>query len=216
MKRTIFYLITNLRNGRGYVGKTCRGLEWRWREHTRKANSPLHYHYMPITRAIAKHGPKLFCIEQIASSIDDAGFGEVERVLIEQFETLAPRGYNVSKGGEGAMRGRRHSPATIAKMSASQTRRQLGGENNPFFGKKHSPETLALFSKQRRGKARHSQERKAEMSKLYSGEGNPYFGRKHSAEIRAKLSKSHKGKKHTAESRLKISEAMRRYRAEHG
>jgi group I intron endonuclease len=109
------YLITCLVNNRRYVGITSRLLKRRWNEHlydSRTGNKG-----MAIGRAIAKHGPENFLIEPVccARSWDD--ICAVEPVLISQWGTRKPDGYNVSEGGEGPF-GIKRSPDSVERSAA--------------------------------------------------------------------------------------------------
>lgn len=58
----IVYLVTNRVNGKRYVGQSEMDLEYRWEKHvtvSRNVRSNA-YKYMPIVRAIAKHGAENF------------------------------------------------------------------------------------------------------------------------------------------------------------
>lgn len=48
--------------------------------------------------------------------------------------------------GYQAKRGWKHTPETIAKMTASVRQRDLSGHNNPFYGRTHGPEARARMS----------------------------------------------------------------------
>ena len=50
------------------------------------------------------------------------------------------------KGEKHPMYGKKHSPESLARMSAAKK-----GRNHPFSGKKHSPETLAKMSAAMKG-----------------------------------------------------------------
>lgn len=91
------YAITNLVNGKQYVGLTTTSLEERWKRHLeqvpRKNASLIH-------KAIAEFGKDSFTLEQLdnASSIKELRLKEREWIL--KLNTLAPNGYNVTLGGE--------------------------------------------------------------------------------------------------------------------
>ena len=99
MTRFHAYLITCHITGRRYVGITSRGLKRRWTEHLYDARTGAKG--MAISRAIAKHGADNFSIEPLCSAGSWADICAVESVLIQQWGTRTPDGYNVSNGGEG-------------------------------------------------------------------------------------------------------------------
>lgn len=82
-----------------YVGKTVSPLASRWSQHKYYAkigsNGFLH-------RAISKYGPEVFTVEQIDSASSLKGLNEKEIFHIARLNTLAPNGYNLTIGGEGA------------------------------------------------------------------------------------------------------------------
>lgn len=112
------YLIRSLIDGKVYVGITSRTLRQRWNEHVYFARKKRAR--MTIGYAIAKHGPENFQIEAVASARCWADACEVERLLIAQYDCLAPHGYNLRPGGEGAY-GRKPSADSIER-SASKHR----------------------------------------------------------------------------------------------
>lgn len=87
------YRITNLINGKAYIGIT-NDYHRRWNEH-RSYHNPNRV----ISRAIAKYGKDNFKFELLYSdlSIEESETKEIE--LIQKYNTLAPKGYNISKGG---------------------------------------------------------------------------------------------------------------------
>lgn len=98
------YLITNLENGKKYVGQTMRTVEKRFNQHKfdakhKKCNSYLH-------RAMNKYGEENFIVRELYSIItdtkeellEDLNFFEI--FFIDKYNTLAPNGYNLTKGGD--------------------------------------------------------------------------------------------------------------------
>ena len=96
----IIYLVTNVANGKQYVGLTTTSLDERWCGHLRQA---LNNHEKPslLHKAIAEFGKENFTIEVIdcASSAED--LRAKEREWIKSMNTQRPNGYNVTLGGEG-------------------------------------------------------------------------------------------------------------------
>jgi group I intron endonuclease len=89
------YLITNLINGKQYVGQTIMTIERRWHGHTCRTGG-----CTVLYAAISKYGKENFKIESIyeASSLEELSAKEKE--LIKSLNTLAPNGYNLTTGGE--------------------------------------------------------------------------------------------------------------------
>ena len=87
------YKITNLINGKIYIGQTIHP-EKRWWEHCNRAK--LQYDKYPIHLAIHKYGKENFKFE-ILEWTDD--YDNRERELIKKFDSLSPNGYNIIEGG---------------------------------------------------------------------------------------------------------------------
>ncbi len=93
------YLITNIVNGKRYVGCTKVSLERRWEQHRSAASkgSPLALHC-----AIRKYGLTTFTIEiieTVGGTHDDLMAAEVRHIAARG--TIFPSGYNLTGGGEG-------------------------------------------------------------------------------------------------------------------
>lgn len=96
--RVRIYKITNLINGKVYIGQTYRTLAKRWSEH-RKPRSCCSY----LRHAIEKYGPESFQLEQLASCVSKVNADFVEQLLIAEYRsTDAEHGYNLTLGGEGS------------------------------------------------------------------------------------------------------------------
>lgn len=91
---TKIYLITNLINGKQYVGKTKYSLAHRWSQHcNRNYNTYLH-------NAIVKYGKDNFKIEELCRCPDDK-WAELEIYYIAKYHThYTEGGYNISRGGD--------------------------------------------------------------------------------------------------------------------
>src|ERR1700674_2237565 len=94
------YLISCLIDGKIYVGITSRSLAQRWSEHLYASRQ--RRVRQTISSAIAKHGHQNFHIEAVCSARTWEAICDAERMLILQYDCLAPRGYNLRSGGEGA------------------------------------------------------------------------------------------------------------------
>ena len=120
------YTITNSVNAKQYVGIT-NNVGRRWIEHKSGHGSKL------VWQAVKKYGVENLVLDVLCEGcIED--IKQLEILLIQHLETQAPRGYNLTEGGEGAT-GWKHSNSTRKKMSESRK-----GSSNGMYGKKHTKE----------------------------------------------------------------------------
>lgn len=89
------YLVTNLINGKRYVGQTSYSLEKRWFLHCNRKSCPA------LRGAINKYGANNFNVEILFSVSTKELAGEFEIEYIKRYNTKAPNGYNLTDGGEG-------------------------------------------------------------------------------------------------------------------
>lgn len=168
------YCITNLVNGKRYIGITTKTIEQRWKEHcVNRRNSK-----SVFKNAIAKYGKESFIIGEIERCDAIADLFEREKFWIEHLNSFHAngRGYNMTMGGDGCL-GYLYTKEQRQQMSESRK-----GESNGFFGKTHSNEIKQKLSYQRQGR-KLTQEWKDAISRGQSGKIN-------SSETRAKMSKS--------------------------
>lgn len=153
------YLIENIANGRRYVGSSVT-LKKRWKEHQRGLLENKH-HSRFLQRAWNKYGPLFFRFTVVAyCSRSDLLFYE-QRLI----DGLNPD-YNTSPIA-GSQLGYRHSEETRAKLRAARARNGF----SPMKGRKHTPETLKKISEGRKGKGGgpRSPERLAKISAALKG-----------------------------------------------
>jgi len=108
----IIYKITNLIDGKIYIGATRFSIEKRWSEH-RYSSKLTKNRY--LYNAIRKHGIDNFKIEQVASCLDGY-WSECEKLVIE---SMSPE-YNMTNGGEITV-GRSMTKEVAAKIGRSNT-----------------------------------------------------------------------------------------------
>jgi len=136
------YLITNVLNGKQYVGSTKSSLEARWYHHCYAARrNPK----MVLHRAMHAHGEENFKIELLAECTSRENAFELEDELIIGLKThVSVGGYNVARGrrGGGGMFGKQHTIETRQLMSSVAR------------GRKHSETSKQKMSVQRRGVVR--------------------------------------------------------------
>ena len=103
------YKITNNVNGKFYIGKTERTIEWRFSTHKSSSVSPRDYFH----RSMKKNGVENFSIILLKEVREDDDINELERHYIKW---LKPH-YNLKEGGEGGL----HSDISRRRMSKSQS-----------------------------------------------------------------------------------------------
>ena len=227
------YLVINTVTGKRYVGITTKTVAARWRRHVNdrfcRRSSRL------IAKALCKYGPQAFEVEHIACARTVDELKALERLLIQQHQTLAPMGYNLTGGGDGM-----HAPAPTLReelraraighrFRSAADRDKAGarsGPENPFYGRRHSLESLAAMSAAKRGKVQ-SLETRAKRGASLKGivfteerrqrisaakKGKPRRDREKLAEMCRNLGQAQKGRKKgtpSAETRAKISAALK-------
>lgn len=179
----VIYKITNLLNGKIYVGKDSK-------------NNPNYYGSGElITKAIKKYGKENFNKEilEVCSSLDE--LNEREKFWITQMDSRNKKiGYNIAEGGNGGILWNGDAPNTGVEFSEihkykisnslsgrvlsdghknniSLNHADVSGENNPMFGKKHTDEVKNIISKTNKGR-KLSKETKVLMSKQKLGDKN--------------------------------------------
>jgi group I intron endonuclease len=91
----VIYRITNILNGKVYIGQTIRTLEERWKDHC-SGNSKC----LAIKSAIDKYGADNFTIEPIDQANSFEELNKKEGDWIVAMNSLSPNGYNLKTGGD--------------------------------------------------------------------------------------------------------------------
>jgi len=139
------YCITNLINGKRYVGITTRSLNQRWKEHCSKTTRG------PLKQEITKCGKEFFIIEELEKIDCIQTLYEHEKFWIRVFKTFQGHGYNLTRGGEGNI-GYTHSDKIKQHFSQQRRGRKLTQKwkdaiSRGQSGKINSDETKEKMSK---------------------------------------------------------------------
>lgn len=130
------YMITGPGStNKSYIGKTQRTLQRRFIEHACMAGCP------KIHAAIKDFGKEAFK-EECLIQIDDELLDEYEQKFIQQYETEYPRGYNLSSGGS---KGTKWHSSVVESRKRFGEDHHLYGDNR-WKGKKHTPQTREKMS----------------------------------------------------------------------
>lgn len=166
------YIVTNACNGKQYVGLT-KNLNGRLKQHMSANGSAPAFH-----AAIKKYGADKFVFSHICDAFNFEAACDLEKMLIQQHNTKAPCGYNLTDGGEGvAGRPMTDQDKQIRKIASSAYVAALTqDEKSKKYGTKGKKPTVATLKK-----------RSASMK-------GKNLGKKVSEEIRAKMSAAHKAR----------------------
>lgn len=96
-KDPLVYKLTNMINGKGYVGKAKDSYQRMWQHRTGKKGKS--GKLQCVDAAIQKHGWDNFKVEWLETNIDPAKLLDREAHWMRQCDTLVPKGYNVMKPG---------------------------------------------------------------------------------------------------------------------
>ena len=204
----LIYKITNVKNGKMYIGQTKRGLKERWNQHA--YNAVNHVHDNHFKRAIRKYGEEAFSKEVLIDGLTLDEANRYEETYVSLFCTFET-GYNSTRGGDNMEMTeevrRKKSEATkgencywYGKTKSAETRRKISealkGEKSPMYGKTKSAETRRKLSEAHKGEKSHmygkslSAETRRKISEAHKGEKHPMYGKTHSFEARRKISEA--------------------------
>ena len=107
----IIYLVRHITSGYIYIGLTIQTLARRWENHVEQARAGHIKGANSLHAAIREYGSEAFTITQIDQGTTKIDLEKKERYWIEALGTVAPNGYNISKGG--ASGGSNRRPITM-------------------------------------------------------------------------------------------------------
>lgn len=182
------YKITNIKNNKIYIGKTTKKRPTdRYSQHryiTRHLDQEKNVSY--LHRAMASDGLDNFTFEVI-EQVDNTLLNEREEFWIQQYNSVAPNGYNLTLGGEGT--------CGFSRPQTEEEREKRKQSNKQFY--LDHPEYLEEIS-QRTKKLWKNEEYRDKVLKglqhyhqehpdAFKGENNPMYGKKHTEEALKKI-----------------------------
>lgn len=170
----VVYKVTNLVNGKIYIGATIRPLHVRWRCHRYDKNV--------LGPEIRAYGIDSFKIEEIyrATSLDD--MYEKEKHLIQVFQSFEPHGYNRLLGGKKGVQKteasrRRHSDSQKRRFARDGASRQgTTGKLNPRSKPVRCIETGEVFESARQAAIKLGIKSREMITKVIKGKKKSIYG----------------------------------------
>ena len=145
----LIYKITNRKNGKGYVGLSLMAFKKRMQGHKSKALSAgkMVTGCRALNAAIRKHGWESFRKEVILPNVPRAGLPHWEQRMIATHGTLAPKGYNLTPGGETSpmLNPEVQKRAKEVMQSAAVVAKRQKAFSSPSFLAKVSKESKAAW-----------------------------------------------------------------------
>jgi group I intron endonuclease len=204
------YVITNLLNGKKYVGITKLALRNRWARHCSPPGKGMKR--SALHGAIVRYGRDAFTMVHYASARTYEDLLELEKLVIQQERSLVGEwGYNVSHGGVGCS-GAEWSDERKAKLSKALmgnknclglrlSEETIQKRSSARVGRPHTPEAIERIRAAKRGRPLSAEHKRAI--------GLAQIGKVIPLEVRAKSSATKKGKPKTEAHKKKTSIAMR-------
>jgi len=191
MKSGVIYKVTNIINGKVYVGQTRNSMEYRMKQHLRSKDN-VYFH-----RAIRKYGEDSFKWEVLVECpIKD--LNAQESYWIKHWNSFSAEGYNLTNGGDVT----EISYATKIKISNSL-------KNHKVTDITRNKISIAKTC------TKASDATKVKLSKCNLGDKNPMYGKTFSTEHRRKMSNMQWKKDYTIytfyNKKLNITENCDRY-----
>lgn len=157
------YLVRNIENSKCYVGQAKKyvslnnftwGTQGRWKSHIREALGDKKEHCLLLNQAIRKYGVDGFEVTKICDCLLTE-MDDLERQYIQQYNSLAPNGYNVTTGGtsqkrtvkltdEKRERGK-HTEKTKENISQGQLGNRRGTKARKYEDDKDLPKYVAAY-----------------------------------------------------------------------
>ena len=182
------YKIENLLNHKIYIGQTTKERATdRFSQHRYLARHPERETSISyLHRAMSKYGVDNFSFEVI-EEVENSLLNEREQYWIKEKNSLTPNGYNMTKGGEGAIGFSRTQTAEEREKRSISAKKFY--ENNPEAIEKIRERTLQLWQDEDYRKRVTESNKKfyAEHPDMFKGENNPMYGKHHSEEALEKI-----------------------------
>lgn len=186
------YKISNNFDDKIYIGLTTKkkALE-RWYQHRYLARHLSETDNSYLHKAMFSHGLDNFHFEVI-EEIENSMLPAREQYWIEQFNSYAPNGYNLTKGGEGTC-------GFSRPQTPEERKRKSESVHNYYIEHPEARKKRSQLSKEMWNKPEYKQKFVETMKEFREkhpdfckGENNPFYGKQHTPETIAKIKESSK------------------------
>lgn len=215
------YLATNQLNSKQYIGITSRGVERRWNEHKYAAANGSH---LPLHCALRRYGLDAFTVELLETCADYATLIVREQDWIAERGTVAPRGYNVTRGGLGhagvplslehrqaIAKANRENKETRCSPAMKARMREVALARGPeHLAKIAASLTGSHPTAETRAKIRTARARQVFTREVIDKRTAKLRGGRHTEQARANMSRAQTGRIITPAHRLKIAHTLSR------
>lgn len=193
------YKITNLLNGKSYIGQS-KNIENRWRNHRWRYKYKEREHLF-LYQAMRRYGIENFSFE-VLEECNEEDLDALEIKYIEQYRSF-PDGYNMTGGGNGH-RGRPMTPEGKAALLKALTGRPCSEETRRRISEAQKGKTL---SKEQRAKISEFNKKRWEDPEYRAKMHAVRMAYRPTEETRRKIGASHKGRKLSEQHRRRLIEA---------
>lgn len=189
MSYGIVYMWTCEKTGMSYIGQTITTLNQRWNGHLQAANGKSDWEF---PKAIREHGKESFVGIILCECESSEELNEKEKYYINKFDTVFPRGYNMTNGGEG--------PCQLTRQLISKRTKEAMTQLDPSYKVKQrvamKDQTVRQKISERTKAAMQRPDVKAKIAAIWD-------------ETRAKISETLRGHVLSDETKKKIAETLR-------
>lgn len=197
----VIYKITNLINGKMYIGKTTTTIEKRWKLHVKHALKERRRAKMCC--AIRKYGEHNFSIVEISeTAISNSDLNILEKEYIKKYNsTDHDFGYNMTDGGDGGfteeMRKKSGEARKGLKLSKEHLKKIQEGRKKKGYHvseKQKQQISITLKHKWKNDKSYRKRMTKINQDKALKGASHPMYDKQHTQVAREKMSAARKSK----------------------
>lgn len=203
------YCITNLVNGKKYIGQSW-NIQSRWYQYRTRNGNVSNCHFL---NSLDKYGREKFKYEVLkelhSNSLTQVMLDCYEDFYIKKYDTMNPeKGYNKKSGGGNG----KHSVESRLKMSESRKGKQLSEKARENIskankGRRHTPEAIEHMRQAQKGRIKTAEHRQKISNTLKGHKNN--VGQLVSEETRKKISQTLTGRKASEETKQKLREICR-------